>query len=80
MTIKLLAFGIARDIVGDTTFSLEVAEGLQVGQLKELILEQYPDFQQLSTLAIAVNQRYVEEDCTINATDELVLIPPVSGG
>jgi molybdopterin synthase sulfur carrier subunit len=44
------------------------------------LIEKYPSFQKLSSLRIAVNEEYAEDHTEIKETDEIVLIPPVSGG
>lgn len=80
MTINILTFGIARDIVGSSQFSLLLHEGATVADLKQLILEQYPRFINLASLMIAVNTEYGSEQTVLHETDEIALIPPVAGG
>ena len=80
MNIKILAFGIAKDIVGGREIDFSIAQASTVAQLKNTLLEKYPKFENLSTLAIAVNNEYAENDYLIQEKDEIVLIPPVSGG
>lgn len=80
MKIKILAFGIAKDILGSATLEWSVAERTTVGELKKQLLEQYPKFEDLRSLAIAVNSEYSENEQLVYAEDEIVLIPPVSGG
>ena len=80
MKINILAFGIAKDIVNNTAFELEVADQTSVADLKAQLCTIYPAFEQLRTLAIAVNTAYQTDDYIINANDEVVIIPPVSGG
>ena len=81
--MTILLFGITRDIVGSSSISMPVSEtsGLKtVGDLKDHLQKSYPGLNQLSSLAIAVNSNYAEEEEPINAFDEIALIPPVSGG
>ena len=80
MNIKILAFGIAKDIVGGRALDFSIAQTSTVGQLKNALLEKYPKFENLSSLAIAINNEYAENDYLIQENDEIVLIPPVSGG
>ena len=40
----------------------------------------FPDFEKLRSLSIAVNQEYREDDFLVKEGDEIVIIPPVSGG
>jgi len=56
-------------------------ESLSAGQLKELLMKQFPDAAQtLSSCFFAVNQAYAEDEAILTAADEIALIPPVSGG
>lgn len=80
MTIKLVAFGIAKDILQNSSIDFNVAEQITVGNLKVDLCSQYPEFQRLKSFAIAVNEEYQNDDFVIKASDEVVIIPPVSGG
>jgi molybdopterin synthase sulfur carrier subunit len=80
MEVKILAFGIARDILGGSAISVSTTTEPTVGQLLELLNERYPAFRELTSLAIAVNADYAEVDQQIKAGDEVVIIPPVAGG
>ncbi len=80
MNINILAFGIAKDIINGSTLGLEIQTGTTVGELKMKLISQFPDFEKLRSLAIAVNEEYQEDDFILNEKDEIVIIPPVSGG
>ncbi|MFK8005663.1 MAG: MoaD/ThiS family protein [Saprospiraceae bacterium] len=80
MNINILAFGIAKDIINGSTLGLEVQDGTTVGNLKIKLISQFPDFEKLRSLAIAVNEEYQEDDFVLSEKDEIVIIPPVSGG
>ena len=80
MKINILAFGIAKDIIKGQTLDLEVEDNSTVGKLKSVLCTQYPDFERLRSLAIAVNEEYREDDYLLSEKDEIVIIPPVSGG
>lgn len=80
MTLEILTFGIARDIIGSSVFKIEITEGSTVEDLKRLILERFPRFIALSSLMIAVNAEYGNEETLLKESDEIALIPPVSGG
>jgi molybdopterin converting factor subunit 1 len=80
MNINILAFGIAKDIIQAQKLAFEVENGTTVGILKSQLCAQFPDFQKLKSLAIAVNEEYQEDDFVLNERDEIVIIPPVSGG
>ncbi len=78
--ICVQAFGIARDLLGQSSLMLEIPGRGTVGELRAFLLEAYPGISRLKSLAIAVNAEYAEDSRTIIAGDEVVLIPPVSGG
>lgn len=80
MKIKVLAFGIAKDIIKGQTVEIDLAEGQNVSSLKTALCAQFPDFNKLRSLSIAVNEEYREDDFGLNENDEVVIIPPVSGG
>ncbi|NND07375.1 MAG: MoaD/ThiS family protein [Saprospiraceae bacterium] len=80
MKITILAFGIAKDILGARQTTLEIVEPTTAGSIKSTLMEKYPDFIKLKSLALAVNQEYVDDDTLVKDNDELVIIPPVSGG
>lgn len=80
MKINILAFGIAKDIIKGSSLALDIAEAMTVGDLKKQLTSEFPDFEKLRSLAIAVNQEYREDDFPLNENDEIVIIPPVSGG
>ncbi len=80
MTIKLVAFGIAKDILQDKSIDFSIEENATVGTLKADLCAQYPEFKRLKSFAIAVNEEYQNDDFIINSSDEVVIIPPVSGG
>lgn len=81
--MTILLFGITKDIVGSSTLSMPMASNgsiKTVGDLKNYLKNSYPQLGELSSLAVAVNSAYADEDETINSNDEIALIPPVSGG
>lgn len=80
MKIKILAFGITKDILGAPEKELEVQDDLNVGQLKEKLEGSFPQLVKLKSYFIAVNEEYAEDDQMITNTDEIAIIPPVSGG
>lgn len=82
MTFQILAFGIARDILGGAISSLELPPEAAptVGNLKRCLLEKHPRFAALASLRVAVNAEFADDDWPLQATDEIALIPPVSGG
>ena len=80
MKIKILAFGIVKDIFNHASIELDVAAGTDVKELKSFLEQQYPKLKQLASYLIAVNNEYAEAGHVIDVRDEVAIIPPVSGG
>jgi molybdopterin synthase sulfur carrier subunit len=79
MIVKLKTFGIARDILGGREVEVTI-NGTSVGDLRKTLSTMYPTLNKLNSLFIAVNQEYAADDKALLITDEIALIPPVSGG
>ncbi len=80
MKIQILAFGIAKDIIKGQRAEIELSEGNDIHALKNKLCEQFPDFKKLRSFSIAVNADYQTDQYILNENDEVVIIPPVSGG
>ena len=80
MNINVLAFGVAKDILGGPSVQLELANDANVYNLKYALELQYPRLKQLATYMVAVNNEYALPEDTLHASDEIAIIPPVSGG
>ena len=79
MNVNVLAFGIAKDIFGKSSISVEI-DGETTGGLKQTLEYQYPRLKQLASYMVAVNNEYASDDAILNERDEIAIIPPVSGG
>ncbi len=80
MKIKILAFGIAKDIFGASSIEIEAGNDTDVQALKTILEQRYDKLKQLATYFVAVNNEYAANETVINANDEIAIIPPVSGG
>jgi molybdopterin synthase sulfur carrier subunit len=78
--MRVKAFGIAKEILGNSSLDIEPDTVLTVGQLKDYLFENYPEMIKLKTMAIAVNQSYASDEMLLTEGSEIVIIPPVSGG
>lgn len=79
MKYTIKSYGIAKDIVGNRNVVIETNAGT-VGELRSWLATRYPSLTDLRSLFIAVNQNYAADDAALKESDEIVLIPPVSGG
>ncbi|MDB5090617.1 MAG: moaD [Mucilaginibacter sp.] len=80
MKIKILAFGIAKDIFGGPSVNLELTNDATVYNLQYLLEHQYPRLKQLASYMVAVNNEYALPGDNLHEKDEIAIIPPVSGG
>ncbi len=80
MDLKIQCFGVACEICGGDFIDISLATGSNVGDLKTVLTTQYPALGELRHFFIARNQAYAKADEAISIDDELVIIPPVSGG
>jgi molybdopterin synthase sulfur carrier subunit len=80
MEIRLLAFGIVKEIFKVNLMEISLPEGSTVDVLRKNLEHQFPAIKRLSTYMIAVNNEYAAEDVILKAQDEIAIIPPVSGG
>ncbi len=78
--MKVLAFGIVKDIFNNSSIDIDVDDNLSIGKLKILLEERYPRLNQLGSYMIALNNDYASMNDVINEGDEIAIIPPVSGG
>ena len=80
--MEVLLFGIAKDIVGKSKIDIAVTNRFPstVRELKTFMSDAYPEFGKLSSLAVAVNSEYAQDDVPLERDDEIAIIPPVSGG
>jgi molybdopterin converting factor subunit 1 len=80
VTVTVLFFGAARDIVGQAEIQLSLRATHAASALEEL-LETFPKLRRFGrSLLFAVNQEYAQPDQVIKDGDELAVFPPVSGG
>lgn len=81
MKVKIKFFAILRERVGTGEITKEIKEGSTVAELWEALRRDYPKLAPVETrLLYAVNQNYVNRDHILKDQDEVVFVPPVSGG
>ena len=81
MLIRVLFFGLLKDLVGRSTETVELPEGARLQELLAYYAGQFPRLGEMQpALALSVNQEYSRGDRLLSAGDEVALLPPVSGG
>src|SRR5437667_7780240 len=81
MWISVRAFASYREAIGAPSVRMDVPAGSTPTQVWDRLLGRYPRLAGLpKPHAFAINEEYIEENHALRERDELVLIPPVSGG
>lgn len=80
MEVHILCFGITNDIVGVRHLLWQIPSGTTLFQLKEDLIQSYPELEKLPALQFAVNNQVMDLEYQLQENDEIVLIPPVAGG
>ena len=80
VTVKVLFFGMSRDLTNSSSAQMDFNKGTSVGLFRELILVKYPELKEMKNFAVAVNESYADEEHVLMDSDVLAIIPPVSGG
>lgn len=92
MELEWKLFADLADIVGDRQVSVEVGSDATVGEALDALLHSYPELRERVTtddgylhghINVLQNGEQLEgstHETPVSATDELALLPPVSGG
>ena len=81
MRVRVLFFGMLKDVVGKSSEVLELPEDASVRDVMTRYFSERAGMKDLmASLAVAVNQEYAGAETVLKADDELALLPPVSGG
>jgi molybdopterin synthase catalytic subunit len=81
MRVRVLFFGVLKDMVGKALDAIELPDGASVRDVLARYESQFPNLKRsLPSLAVAVNQQYAGPDTKLGPDDEVALLPPVSGG
>jgi molybdopterin synthase catalytic subunit len=79
MNVKL--FATLKDRAGANEISLDVPYPVTVRELRDAIARQYPNLAALAERSVvSINREFAFNDDRLNASDEVALFPPVSGG
>ena len=81
MRVKVLLFGVLRDLLGRTEHVFLVQPGATVGDLIDLCRKASNAESVIwDSIAVAINQEYSARERVLIEGDEIALLPPVSGG
>jgi molybdopterin converting factor subunit 1 len=81
MRVRVLFFGVLKDLAGRSSEVTELPEGAVVRDLLSHYFSEVPSMREaLASIAVAVNQEYAGSETKLKSDDEVALLPPVSGG
>ena len=81
ITVKVKLFAIYQEVLETSELDLLLTKPTTVANVLALLIEQKPELAQWRDVTrFGVNLQFVSEDRLLADGDEVVLIPPVSGG
>lgn len=81
MRVRVLLFGMLKDIFGRGEDALELSSGATIADLLDHYRQLAPaQGNVFKSLALAVNQQYASSSQVLHEGDEVAILPPVSGG
>jgi molybdopterin converting factor subunit 1 len=81
MKLTVMLFASARQIANASQLELEFEHSPTVVELHQELVRRHPDLAELAAKSIfAINHEFSDAGQLVTSTDEIALIPPVSGG
>jgi len=81
MTVKVLFFGLLKDITGRAEDWLDLSDGAKVDGVFRHYAERFPKIGEMArSIVMARNHEFAELSSAIADGDEIAFLPPVSGG
>jgi molybdopterin synthase catalytic subunit len=81
MQVRVLFFGVLKDLVGQAEDSLNLPERAILRDVLSYYEARIPELRTLrSSIAMSINQQYALPESKLAPQDEVALLPPVSGG
>jgi len=81
MQVKVLFFGMLKDLAGQASDSLSLPDDAILSDVLKGLAQRIPRWKEFAaSIAMAVNQEYAGPDTKLKQGDEIALLPPVSGG
>lgn len=81
MRVKVLFFGLLRDIVGQSESVIDLPSGATAGMVFDYFASRRPELDRVrGSVVLARNQEFTAPATLLAEGDEIALLPPVSGG
>ena len=77
MKITVLFFGILKDVVANSKFTMQDVKNLE--DLKSQLIEKHPELQRY-VYRVFVNKTLISGNKSLSNGDEIALVPPFVGG
>ncbi len=79
--VKVLFFGMLKDIVGRAEDHIEVADGSRLESVFTCYARRFPRLSDMqASIVLACNQEFCDRSAALREGDEIAFLPPVSGG
>jgi molybdopterin synthase catalytic subunit len=81
MKVVVRLFASLKDKAQTDRLTIELPESATVADMQQQMMAAYPHLAQaVGASIVAVNQAFADADTAVEATDEIAMFPPVSGG
>ena len=81
IAIKVKLFAVYQEVFDTSELTLKLTEKSTVNDVLDLLITQKPELEKWREITrFGVNLKFVEPNTLLQNGDEVVLIPPVSGG
>lgn len=81
ITVTVKLFAAYQEACGQSELEMTLLPGTTVGAVRDRILTDYPELEPWRNLTrFGINLQFADENLLLQHGDEVVLIPPVSGG
>ncbi len=81
LTVTLKLFAAYQEACGVSEMQLDLPANTTVAEVRDRLIADHPELRQWRDLTrFGVNLQFVEPETQLQDGDEVVLIPPVSGG
>lgn len=81
ITVTVKLFAAYQEAYGTSELILEFPQGTSVLEVRDRLIQEHPELSQWRDVTrFGINFQFVEPETILKNGDEVVLIPPVSGG
>ncbi len=79
--VRVRFFAALREIAGKEMIEVDVSSGTTAGRLLDRLIADHPKLAPFAgVVQVAINKEFADRGTELQADDEVVFLPPVSGG